>query len=127
MNIAKFLRAPILKNNCEWLFLQIDEIICETLFIKKYPQCITRYPLHEKCPNLEFFSGLHFPVFGLNTAIYGVQFVIFKPWKVPWNWIAFYQDFFVISHGLLYHLIRGNTRRLPNEAFTSNLIVSSKQ
>ena len=28
-----------------------------------------------------------------------VQFVIFNPWKVPWNWIAFYQNSFVISPG----------------------------
>ena len=27
-----------------------------------------------------------------------LQFVIFNPWKVPWNWIAFYQN-------LLYHLV----------------------
>ena len=34
------------------------------------------------------------------------QFAIFNPWKVPWNWMAFYQNSFVISPGLLYHLIR---------------------
>ena len=28
-----------------------------------------------------------------------VQFVIFNPWKVPWNWIAFYQNSFVVSPG----------------------------
>ena len=37
------------------------------------------------------------------------------------------QNSFVISPGLLYHLIRGNTGRLANEAFASNPIVSSKQ
>ena len=26
-----------------------------------------------------------------------IQFVIFSPWKVQWNWIAFYQNSFVIS------------------------------
>ena len=26
--------------------------------------------LREKCPNIEFFSGSYFPVFGLNTEIY---------------------------------------------------------
>ena len=48
-------------------------------------------------------------------------------WDFPWNWIAFYQNSFVISSGLLYHLIRRDSRRLANEAFTSNPIVSSKQ
>ena len=27
------------------------------------------------------------------------QFVILNPWKVPWNWIAFYQNSFGISPG----------------------------
>ena len=45
------------------------------------------------------------------------QFVIFNPWKVPWNWIAFYQNSFVISPVLLYHLVRRDTGRLENEAF----------
>ena len=26
-----------------------------------------------------------------------LQFVIFNPWKVPWNWTVFYQNSFVIS------------------------------
>ena len=56
------------------------------------------------------------------------QSVIFNPWKVAWNWIAFSQNSFVISpDGLLYHLIRHDTKRLTNEAFTSNPFVSSKQ
>ena len=58
---------------------------------------------------------------------YSNQFVIFSPWKVPWNWIAFDQNSFVVSPGLLYHLIRCGSGRLANEAFTSNFIVSSKQ
>ena len=56
-----------------------------------------------------------------------MQFVIFNPWKVPWNWITFYQNYFVIPLGFLYHLIRRDSGRLANEAFTSNPIVSSKQ
>ena len=59
--------------------------------------------------------------------VHCIQFVIFSSWKVPWNWIAFYQTSFVISPGLLYHLIRRNTGRLTNKAFTSNSIVSLKQ
>ena len=55
------------------------------------------------------------------------QFVIFNPGKVPWNWIAFYQNSFVISPGLLYHLIRRDTGRLANKTFKSNPVVSSIQ
>ena len=55
------------------------------------------------------------------------QFVIFSPWKVPWNWKAFSQNSFVISPGFLYQLIRRGSGRLGNEAFTSKSIVSSKQ
>ena len=55
------------------------------------------------------------------------QFVIVSPRKVPWNWIAFYQNPFVLSPGQLYHLIRRDTGRLANEAFTANPIVPSKQ
>ena len=29
--------------------------------------------LREKCPNMEFFSGSYFPVFGLNTGKYGPE------------------------------------------------------
>ena len=32
----------------------------------------------------------------------------------------------VISHGLIYHLIRHNTGQVANKAFTSNPTVSSK-
>ena len=32
--------------------------------------------LREKCPNMEVFFGLYFPVFGLNTEIYSVNLVI---------------------------------------------------
>ena len=42
-----------------------------------------------------------------------LQFVIFNPWKVPRNWIVF-----SASPGLLYHLIRRDTRWLANEPFT---------
>ena len=46
---------------------------------------------------------------------------------VELNRIVFSQNSFVISPGLLYHMIRRNTGRLPNEAFTSNPIASWKQ
>ena len=42
--------------------------------------------------------------------------------KSPVNWIAFSQNTFVISLGFLYHLIRRDSGRLRNEAFTLNLI-----
>ena len=55
------------------------------------------------------------------------QFVIFNPWKGPWNWIVFYQNSFVISPGFLYHLISRDSGGLASEAFTSNPTASSKQ
>ena len=61
------------------------------------------------------------------TIVYATQFVIFNPWKVSWNWIAFSQNSFVISPGLLYHLIRCNTGWLANKAFTLNPIVQKLQ
>ena len=56
-----------------------------------------------------------------------IQFIIFNPWKVPWNWIAFYQNSFVMPPGLLYQLIRCNSGQLVNEAFTSNPTVYLKR
>ena len=41
--------------------------------------------------------------------------------------MVFYQISFVISPGLLYHLIRRDSGRLANEAFTSNPTVCSKE
>ena len=55
------------------------------------------------------------------------HFVIFSPWKVQWNWIAFSQNSFVILPGLLYHLIRRDTGQLASEDFTSNPIVFLRQ
>ena len=34
-----------------------------------------------------------------DNLVFWYLFVIFNPWKVPWNWIAFYQNSFVISPG----------------------------
>ena len=59
--------------------------------------------------------------------LFVLLFVIFNPWKVSWNWIAFSQNSFFVSPGLLYYLIRSDTGQLANEAFTSNTTVSSKQ
>ena len=78
--------------------------------------------------SFQFFKGwLRNSIFSRNTWLF--QFVIFNPWKFPWNWEAFSQNSFVISSGLLwlYHLIRRDSGRLANEAFTSNAIVSLKQ
>ena len=66
-------------------------------------------------------------IFYISYCDMWLQFVIFNPWKLPWNWIAYYRNSFVISPGLLYHLIRRDYGGLANEAFTSNLIVSLKQ
>ena len=43
--------------------------------------------------------------FKVKAEYTDVQFVISNPWKVPWNWIAFSKNYFVISPGLLYHLV----------------------
>ena len=59
-----------------------------------------------------------------------IQFVTFNPRKVPWNWIAFSQNSFVISRGLSYHLIRRDTGPYALDdlqILLSNLVISSKQ
>ena len=56
-----------------------------------------------------------------------IPFVTFNRWNVPWNLIAFFQNSFVISPGLLYYLIRRDVGRLANEAFSSNPIFTSKR
>ena len=38
------------------------------------------YSLYEKCPNTEIFSRPYFPIFGLNTEIYGVTKEIASLW-----------------------------------------------
>ena len=73
------------------------------------------------------FIKLNLGCFWSFRYFYPIPFVIFNPWKLPWNWIAFSQISFVISPGLLYHLIRRDTGRHANEAFTSNPIVTLKQ
>ena len=45
----------------------------------------------------------------LKNSIPSIQFVIFNPRKVQWNWIAFYQNSFAISPGLLYQMTRRDT------------------
>ena len=56
--------------------------------------------------------------FNTPQQIYScIEFVIFNPWKVPWNWIVF------IKILLLYHLVwlDATPWLLANEIFTSNL------
>ena len=61
----------------------------------------------------------------MNTQICRVQFGNFNPWKVV---LAFSQNSFVISTGLLYHLITHDSWWLASKAFVlSNPIVSLKQ
>ena len=76
---------------------------------------------------LKFVRSIENNKYCIKCYIVSLQFVIFNPSKVSWNWMAFYQNSFVISPGSLYHLIRRDCGRLSNEAFTSNPIVSSKQ
>ena len=49
------------------------------------------------------------------------QFVFFNRLKVPWNWIAFYQNSLVISPGLLYHPIRRESGR-PETSEASGVV-----
>ena len=42
---------------------------------------MTVLSLHESCPNTEFFPGPFFPVFELNTMIYGVNLLRTYPNK----------------------------------------------
>ena len=58
-------------------------------------------------------------IYGLGgmKPIHYYQFVIFNPWKVPWNWVAFSYNSFVIPPDL----IRRDTGCLANEAFFSIL------
>ena len=51
------------------------------------------------------------------------QSVIFNPWKVPWIWIAFYRNSFIMLPGFM----RDETGRLANKAYFSNPIASLKQ
>ena len=51
------------------------------------------------------------------------QFVILNPWEIPWNWIAFHWNSFVMTPDL----VRGDTGGLANEAYWSKSVVSSKQ
>ena len=55
------------------------------------------------------------------------QFVIFNPWKSSVELNSLLSKFFCYIIWLLYQLIRRDTGRLENEAFTSNPKVSSKQ
>ena len=59
----------------------------------------------------------------LKNIVTLIQFVIFNPLKVPWGWIAFHWNSFVISPGLM----TDKTGALANEAYFSNPNVSLKQ
>ena len=50
----------------------------------------------------------------------------FQAMKSPMELNSLLSNSFVISPGLLYHLIRRDSAQLANEAFTSSPIVSSK-
>ena len=48
------------------------------------------------------------------------QFVIFNPWKVPWNWIAFSPDSCVISPAISFIMFWDFPIFLPNFPFTTS-------
>ena len=112
LGISKVIAAIIVPTGTWWQNLQSSASsfpMNDILHNERYsPQWTSSFPMLHK-----FYCFL-----SLN------QFVIFNPWKVLWSWIAFSQNSFVISPGLLYHLIRRNNGWLANEVFTSNPIVS---
>ena len=83
--------------------------------------------------NMILRKGLNFEKRLFNsTGLYmnlklQTQPIIPNLWKVPGNYIAFSQKSFVLSPGLLYHLIRHDSGRVANKVFTSNPIVSLKE
>ena len=77
--------------------------------------CCFVVPLFHWCLSIPLFDGVP------------IQFVIFNPsMKSPEELNSLLSNSFVVSPGLLYHLIRRDPERLSKEAFTSNLTVSSK-
>ena len=64
---------------------------------------IIKASLREKCPNTDFFSGPYFPVFGLNTKIYGVNLRIQSEYrKIRTRKNSVFGDF---SHSVLLYNI----------------------
>ena len=57
-----------------------------------------------------------------NHYRFSLQFVIFSPWKVPWKWIAFDQNYFVILPGCYISWLDATLYDLQ-----MNPIISSKQ
>ena len=113
----------------EWQFFQYlrlyhhsyPVIILKFLRVRSLATCVSELAWLATCARKPSF-----PVRVWQQAMYR-QFVIFNPRKVWWNWMAFYQNSFVISPDWLYHLIIRDIGRLTNEVFTSNPIVPSKQ
>ena len=124
-------RQQILLQNATAILLQnATEVyckMCQVFYYKIWYLLQNLTFITNKLRQYIHSSVIFITFFRVSTNLLSIQFVIFNPWKVPWNWIAFYQNSFVISPGLLYHLIRRNTGRLANEAITSNPIVSWKQ
>ena len=79
-------------------------------------------------PKLASIMEVRQSVFRTQSNIYNgakivKHFVIFNPWKVPWNWTTFYWNSSFMSPGL----IRDKTEGLANETCFSNPIISLKQ
>ena len=76
---------------------------------------------------LKLFKTLIMIYFLENFYLFPIiQFVIFNPWKVPWNWIAFYQNSFVISPGSLYHWLDATLDDLQTRPFHRILLFLRK-
>ena len=124
------LKERFFKTLCAFVNLIVAVGILQLYFAAKTCVLIKKYSKEaiwiqrDYCIFILFKSFIIVNFGSVESNNVSLQFAIFNPWKVPWNWIAFYQSSFVISPGwLLYQLIRRDTGRLANEAFTSNPIL----
>ena len=115
MHFSKSLQGS--KSAITMRFVPIELILSLFLLIQNFfkkKDCFSFLDVKISCINKQLVK---------KRVVY-FQFLIFNPWKVPWNWIAFSQNSFFTSPGLLWHLMRRDSVRLAHEAFTSNPIVN---
>ena len=69
----------------------------QAVYLRFIFNCCARQPTHIKMSGEYVIKKRWLKVY---CSCLRIQFVIFNPWKLPWNWIAFYQNSFVISPDL---------------------------
>ena len=89
-----------------WILILVKSYIVTTYKTDGFLWTLKEFQAFQK----NFFSEYHkkrfFPILLVQYLLYCyivIQFVIFNPWKVRWNWIAFSQtqNSFVLSPGLV--------------------------